>query len=123
MGKPLLFLSAGDPSGDNAGSRLVSALRRVRPDLKLFGLGGRRLRMLGQIQLAEPADLAVLGFWEVAKRYPFFRALFYRCLDEIRQRRPPCVLLIDYPGFNLRLAARGGALGIPVVYFISPPVW
>ncbi|HUV31601.1 MAG TPA: lipid-A-disaccharide synthase [Acidobacteriota bacterium] len=123
MGKPLLFLAAGDVSGDNAAGRVVAALIRQRPDLEVFGLGGSRLKSLGQEQLAEPGRLTVLGFWEVAKRYPFFRRLFYRCVDEIKARRPSCVLLVDYPGFNLRLARKVKALGIPVVYYISPQVW
>jgi lipid-A-disaccharide synthase len=123
MARPLLFLSAGDPSGDNAGSRLISELKQLRPELEFFGLGGRRLKLQGQEQLADPGDLAVIGFWEVAKRYYFFRRLFFHCLEEIKKRKPSCVLLIDYPGFNLRLARRVHALGIPVVYYISPQVW
>jgi lipid-A-disaccharide synthase len=123
MGEPVLFVSAGDVSGDNATSRVVSALQKSHPNLKLFGLGGRRLKFLGQEQLAEPSDLSVLGFWEVAKRYGYFRKLFYRCVEEIARRRPACVVLVDYPGFNLRLAKRVRKLGIPVVYYISPQVW
>ena len=123
MARPLLFLSAGDPSGDIAGSRLISALKQLRPELEFFGLGGRRLNLQGQEQLAESGDLAVLGFWEVAKRYLFFRRLFLHCLEEIKRRKPSCVLLVDYPGFNLRLAKRVHALGIPVIYYISPQVW
>jgi lipid-A-disaccharide synthase len=95
----------------------------MRPDLKLMGLGGPRLRALGQEQLAEPSDLAVLGFWEVVKRYGFFRDLMHRAVDTIAQRRPSAILLVDYPGFNLRLAKRVKQLGIPILYYISPQVW
>ncbi len=123
MGQPLLFIAAGDPSGDNATSRVVSSLKSSVPNLEFFGLGGPRLKELGQEQLADSADLAVLGFWEVAKRYFYFRSLFHRCLDEIKTRRPSAVVLVDYPGFNLRLAQRIRPLGIPVVYYISPQVW
>lgn len=118
-----LFISAGDPSGDNASARLVQSLRLMRPDLQLMGLGGVRLRALGQEQLAEPADLAVLGFWEVVKRYGFFRDLMHRAVDTIAQRRPTAILLVDYPGFNLRLAKRVRKFGIPIIYYISPQVW
>ena len=104
MDNPLLFISAGDPSGDNAVSRVVTCLRQSEPDLKIFGLGGPRLRQLGQEQLAEPSELAVLGFWEVAKKYFYFRKLFHDCVNAIKQRRPKAILLVDYPGFNLRLA-------------------
>ncbi len=123
MGEPLLFISAGDPSGDNATGRVVEHLKSKYAKLKLFGLGGPRLKALGQRQLADSADLAVLGFWEVAKRYFFFRRLFYDCVNEIEKERPSAVVLVDYPGFNLRLARKLKPLGIPVIYYISPQVW
>jgi lipid-A-disaccharide synthase len=118
-----LFISAGDPSGDNATSRLILELRESQPSLFLSGLGGPRLKKLGQVQLANARDLAVLGFGEVARRYFFFRQLMLRCVEQIRQQRPKCILLVDYPGFNLRLAKRIHALGIPIVYYISPQIW
>lgn len=123
MSEPLLFISAGDPSGDNATGRVVEHLKSKYADLRLFGLGGPRLKALGQEQLAAGADLAVLGFWEVAKRYLFFRRLFHRCIDEIKERKPSAVVLVDYPGFNLRLARKLKPLGIPIIYYISPQVW
>ncbi|MEW6052048.1 MAG: lipid-A-disaccharide synthase [Candidatus Zixiibacteriota bacterium] len=123
MARPLLFVSAGDPSGDNATGRLVRALREIHPALELFGLGGPALMQAGQQQLANSADLAVLGFWEVAKRFWFFRDLMNRCVEEITRRKPSCILVADYPGFNLRLARRIKHLGIPIVYYISPQLW
>ncbi len=123
MSAPTFFLSAGDPSGDNAAARLADQLRKKVPELSLFGLGGSRLRTLGQEQLADPGDLAVLGFWEVARHFRFFQKLLRRCADEIRSRRPNCLILVDYPGFNLRLAKMVRPLGIPIVYYISPQVW
>lgn len=123
MASPLMFLSAGDPSGDNASARLVEELAHKLPGLTLFGLGGPRLRQCGQEQLAASADLAVLGFWEVAKRFRYFQKLMARCVSEIRSRRPDGVILVDYPGFNLRLAERIRELGIPVIYYISPQIW
>jgi len=123
MDEPLLFISAGDPSGDNATARVIEALQKQHPGLKFFGLGGPRLKVLGQEQLADSSDLAVLGFWEVARRYFFFRRLFHRCVEAIREFRPLAVVLVDYPGFNLRLAREVKRLGIPVIYYISPQVW
>jgi len=122
---PLVFISAGDPSGDIAASRLYAELKKLHPSLRSFGLGGQKLRLAGQEQLAEPKELAVLGFWEVAKRYIFFRKLFYTCIDEIKGRKPNCIILVDYPGFNLRLAhkLRALKLGIPIIYYIAPQVW
>ncbi len=77
----------------------------------------------GQEQLAESSRLAVMGFWEVAKQYIYFRNLFKKCLEEIIKRKPFCVILIDYAGFNLRLAKEVKKMGIPVIYYISPQVW
>jgi lipid-A-disaccharide synthase len=118
-----LFLSAGDPSGDKAAGLLIRALKNLVPHHSIFGLGGDRLKQLGQEQLVEGRDLAVLGFWEVAKRYSFFHALLDRCVNEIKHRRPEAVILVDYPGFNLRLAKKIKPLGIPIIYYISPQVW
>lgn len=123
MSESTLFVSAGDPSGDNAASSVISALRINRPNLKLFGLGGPRLKFLGQEQLASGSQLAVLGFWEVAKRFLFFRDLMKRTVREIEERRPDVILLVDYPGFNLRLAKRIRSFGISIIYYISPQVW
>lgn len=118
-----IFWSAGDPSGDLASGLVVSELRASQPEVRVWGLGGERLRSLGQEQLAEPSELAVLGFWEVAKRAAFFRNLLSRTAEEIRKRRPACVVLVDYPGFNLRLAQQIRSTGIPIVYYIAPQVW
>jgi len=123
MDQPSLFLSAGDPSGDNAGARLIEALKLKHAELNIAGLGGKRLAALGQKQLAEPDRLAVLGFWEVAKQFFFFRRLMKQSVAWIEKNKPSLVLLIDYPGFNLRLAERIKPLGIPIVYYISPQVW
>jgi len=123
MEEASLFLSAGDPSGDNAAARLIRSLTELAGPINLAGLGGARLKKLGQRQLAEPDDLAVLGFWEVAKQARFFKRLLSSSVDEIRQTKPNCVVLIDYPGFNLRLAKRIKPLGIPIVYYITPQVW
>ena len=123
MGQPRLFVSAGDPSGDQAVARVIAGLRRRFPDLELCGLGHAGLHDLGQRQLARSEDLSVMGFWEVARRFNFFRGLLSKCAKEIEQQRPAAILLVDYPGFNLRLAQRVKPLGIPILYYISPQVW
>ena len=123
MNDPVLLVSAGDPSGDTAAARLLKELVAIQPTLTAFGLGGRQLKAGGQEQLAPPERLAVMGFWEIASQMIFFRRLLRRCASEIEKRRPQALVLVDYPGFNLRLAARVRKLGIPVVYYISPQVW
>lgn len=121
--KRSLFVSAGDPSGDIAGFHFLRALLERHPELELFGLGGDRMKGLGQEQFVPGEQLAALGFWEVARRYLFFRRLFKRAVNEIKIRKPQALVLIDYPGFNLRLAKALKGSGIPIVYYISPQVW
>jgi lipid-A-disaccharide synthase len=79
--------------------------------------------MLGQEQFVDGRRLAVLGFWEVARHFLFFRKLMSQCVREVERRRPSAIVLVDYPGFNLRLAERVKHLGIPIIYYISPQVW
>ncbi len=118
-----LFVSAGDPSGDIAGFHFLERFAKRNPSVKVFGLGGERMRQCGQEQLVAGEKLAALGFWEVAKKYPFFRKLFHQTLTEIDNRKPAAALLIDYPGFNLRLARQLKKRGVPVIFYISPQVW
>lgn len=118
-----IFISAGDPSGDIAGAHLIKQLLKIVPSLTFGGLGGRRMRALGQDQLVDSDRLAVLGFWEVARKFLFFRSLMQKAVRIITEKKPAAVILIDYPGFNLRLAARIRSLGIPIIYYISPQIW
>jgi lipid-A-disaccharide synthase len=118
-----IFVSAGDPSGDIAGYHLLKAMSEVNNRCQYFGLGGRRMRSLEQEQLVESDKLAVLGFWEVAQKFIFFRNLLSETVRQIEQRRPTAIILIDYPGFNLRLAERIKHLKIPIIYYISPQIW
>jgi lipid-A-disaccharide synthase len=118
-----IFISAGDPSGDIAGSHLLEKLKLKSEHISFLGLGGRRMKDAGQAQIVEGSKLAVLGFWEVARKYFFFRKLLEQSVKLIREKKPKVIVLIDYPGFNLRLAERVKPLGIPIVYYISPQIW
>ncbi len=121
--KTVIFLSAGDPSGDIAGSLLIKQLQTDNNKLEFIGLGGRRMQASGQLQIVDSTKLAVLGFWEVAKKFMFFRRLMSDTIALIKENKPKVIVLIDYPGFNLRLAKKIKSLGIPVVYYISPQIW
>ncbi|UCD16470.1 MAG: lipid-A-disaccharide synthase [Candidatus Zixiibacteriota bacterium] len=118
-----VFISAGDPSGDIAGSHLIGHLRSPDRQLAFLGLGGSRMAAAGQEQLIKGEKLAVLGFWEVAKKFLFFKKLMADSVALIEKKKPRAVILIDYPGFNMRLAAKIRHLNIPVVYYISPQIW
>ena len=118
-----ICIIAGEASGDMHGASLVSALKRRRPDLSFTGIGGDRMSEAGVKLVRHVREMAFLGFFEVIRHLPFIR----RVLSEIRflmdSRRPIAVILIDYPGFNLKIAKEAKKRGIPVVYYISPQVW
>ena len=118
-----IFLSAGEPSGDRHAARVARELGARRPDLKLVGLGGPAMAAAGVELVAGLEDLAVMGYAEVARRLPFFLSLRRRVWRTLATRDVRLVLPVDYPGFNLPLARRAHASGIPVLYFIAPQVW
>lgn len=118
-----MLVIAGEPSGDLHAGRLVEAVRRRRSDIHFFGIGGDHLRDAGMEILVDAREMAVLGLWEVLKRYGFFRRVFSELRETARQRKPDLAVLIDYPGFNLRFAAALKELGIPILYYICPQVW
>ena len=120
---PTILLSAGEASGDLHGAGLARALLRRWPDARLYGLGGPRMQAAGVELLAHTDELAVMGFAEVLAHLPFFMRLMRRVQASLDARRPDLVIPIDYPGFNLRLARRARARGIPVLYYIAPQVW
>jgi len=121
-----LFVIAGEVSGDTHGAGVLEVLRGRHPGLEIHGLGGPRLRALGGEGVDDwIADAAVLGVVEVIKHYGFFRRKFHEALARIDLLRPEAVILIDYPGFNLRLAKRLQRLrpAVKIIYYISPQVW
>lgn len=118
-----LFFVAGESSGDIHGANLIRALRAERPDWAFEGLGGRRMAGAGMDLRHDLAGEAIMGFAEVVKRLRPLRRLFNETVARLRESRPDALVLIDYPGFNLRLAEEAKKLGIPIVYYISPQVW
>ncbi len=121
-----LYLVAGEASGDNHGAALMQALRRSQPNVRLLGRGGPQMKQLAGDEFHDwIADAGVVGLWEVVKQYPYFQREFQKTLEEIAATKPDAVVLIDYPGFNLRLARalRRRSLGGKIIYYISPQVW
>lgn len=114
---------AGEASGDLHGARLVTELRRLVPDLHVFGLGGDELRAAGLDAVAHSAEISVVGITEVLKILPRARQIFAELLRQVDLRRPRAAVLIDFPDFNLRLARELKRRGVRVVYYISPQVW
>lgn len=118
-----IWIIAGEASGDDYGARLAEALLSRQPGLCLKGMGGEQMRKAGVDTVIDASELGIVGIFEVIKHLPLFFRLFKHLLAQIRQDAPAAVVLIDYPGFNLRLAQRLHQLNIPVLYYISPQVW
>ncbi|MFQ5701221.1 MAG: lipid-A-disaccharide synthase [Acidobacteriota bacterium] len=117
-----ILIVAGEASGDRYGAGLIRAIRLQVPGVQFTGIGGRCMREAGLDPLMDTERIAVLGFFEVLTTLPRIHRALNRCIAEL-DTRPDLVLLIDYPTFNLRLAKRAAAAGIPVVYFVSPQIW
>ncbi|MEO5721736.1 MAG: lipid-A-disaccharide synthase [Chthoniobacterales bacterium] len=126
MGPKRLYFVAGEASGDAHGAALIAALRRLHPDVVITGRGGPRMRAATEGSVVDwSRHSAVLGLWEVLKKYRYFRRQFTNSLRAISEQEVDAVILIDYPGFNLRLAR---ALSkkqpdLKIIYYISPQVW
>jgi lipid-A-disaccharide synthase len=118
-----LMVVAGEKSGDLHASRIIASLKELAPTMEIFGVGGELMRRSGAEILRDVTGLAVVGLAEVARNYLKFRHLFHFLVGVAKERKPGTALLVDYPGFNLRLAPALKALGIKVVYFVSPQVW
>lgn len=115
---------AGDPSGDIHGARLMAALQQRFPDnIRFVGIGGANMEKAGLQSYAALHEMSVVGFWEVAKRYRFFRTLLETARQNILSAKVDLFIPVDYPGFNLRLAASLRKHGIPVYWYIAPQLW
>ncbi|MEP6822969.1 MAG: lipid-A-disaccharide synthase [Chthoniobacterales bacterium] len=121
-----LYLVAGEASGDTHGAALIAALHSLDPEMVFTGRGGPRMKAVAGGNFFDwSRHSAVLGLWEVLKKYRYFRRQFAASLRYIREERIEAVVLIDYPGFNLRLARalRRKMPDLKIIYYISPQVW
>jgi lipid-A-disaccharide synthase len=113
----------GEASGDAHAARVVTALKKQAPDIRVSGIGGDNLRAAGMDVTIDFSELAVMGLVEVLKRYRHLKQIFNQMVELLKTQRPDLLVLVDYPGFNLKLAKEAKKLSIPVVYYISPKVW
>lgn len=119
----LIYLVAGEQSGDVLGARLIEALRALRPDLHFAGIGGPRMEEHGLETLFPMRDLAVMGLLEVLPRVLKLRRRLLQADADIRARRPAALVTIDSPGFTLRLLRRLEGAAIPRIHYVAPQVW
>jgi lipid-A-disaccharide synthase len=127
MGTPGIFISAGEASGEAYGALLIEELRRQltaqNREAHFWGMGGPRMVAAGLDRVVRAEDMAVMGITEVVRHLPRIYREFRRLKQAIRDRRPAVAILIDFPDIHFKLAEELHALGIPVIFFVSPQLW
>ena len=120
--REILFV-AGETSGDLHAAGVAAAIRRREPDRPLSGVGGSRMRDAGVVLIDDVERMAVMGFVEVIRHVPRHWSLLRRLRHRLERNGTGLVTLIDYPGFNMRMAKHARECGVPVLYYITPQVW
>lgn len=120
---PKIWIIAGESSGDLYGAKLTRDLKRLNPETEIAGMGGVKMREAGVRLLVDSTELGVVGVIEVLGILLKIIRIMFFLLKKAEEERPDAVVLIDYPGFNIRLAKRLKKRGIPVIWYISPQVW
>jgi lipid-A-disaccharide synthase len=123
MANNKILIIAGEPSGDRHAADLVYELKKQAPQLNFFGIGGEEMTSRGVHLFFHIRQMAFLGFAEVIRHMPFIQSVFKRLGEWLEKEKPAVVILVDYPGFNLRLARMVKKNKIPVVYYICPQLW
>ena len=121
--RPLIWIMSGESSGDLYGARIAQEVMKQCPGAVVRGMGGHRMREAGVDLFVDSSELGVVGFIEVLEKIGTFIRIFFQCVRRAKTERPDVVMVIDNPGFNIRLAKQLWKLGIPVVWFVSPQVW
>ena len=117
------MIITGEVSGDLIGASLIRELKSFKPDLKITGIGGDKMKSAGMELIYHTDQMAFLGFVEVIKHLPFIRKVQKNLIDVIKKEKINCVVLIDYPGFNLSIAKKLKPLGVKIIYYVSPQLW
>jgi lipid-A-disaccharide synthase len=122
MAQKQILIICGEASGDLNAANLAKAILEIEPDIKISAVGGIFLRQAGARIYYDIKDLAVIGIFDVLKKLPKFLSLRKFILQKIKQDKPDAIILVDFSGFNLRLAKKIHK-SIPTIYYISPQVW
>lgn len=117
-----LLLIAGEVSADSHGAALLQEVQKEHK-ISVFGIGGDRLEAQGMSVTVHLKEMAFMGVAEVLRHLPFILKVKQRLLRQVKQEKPDAAILLDYPGFNLRMAHALKKMGIPVIYYISPQIW
>ena len=117
------FLLTGERSGDLHGANLIMEIKNIDENAQFFAWGGDQIRAAGAEVLEDYNSINFMGFSEVIAKINYLRNKVNECKRQIREINPDCLILIDSPGFNLRIARFGKSIGIRTVYYISPKIW
>lgn len=118
-----ILIVAGEPSGDRHAAQLVVELKKRVPQLNFYGIGGEEMDTRGVQLFYHIRDMAFLGLTEVLRHLPFIHSVFRHLQKWLDEVKPAAIILVDYPGFNLRLARMANSCHIPVIYYICPQLW
>ncbi len=121
--KKNVLISAGEVSGDIHAANLIKEIQEKNPDVDFFGMGCENMQNLG-VDLIERMDQhSIIGLWEIVENLSFIKKLFDKFEERIKKGNIDLAILVDYPGFNIRLAKMCNKYNIPCVYYITPQVW
>ena len=124
MNQPMhILISAGEPSGDMHASAVIRSLRALHPEMRISAVAGEAMRQAGCEVVEDMQSLNVMGLGDVIKALPRIRRVEKGLLDWAAEERPDVVILVDFPGFHLRIGKKLRALGIPVIHYIAPKLW
>ncbi|MFS8627840.1 MAG: lipid-A-disaccharide synthase [Limnochordales bacterium] len=118
-----ILLSAGEASGDMHAAELAARLRERDGAVEMYGMGGPLMRRAGVDVLFDPTSISTVGFAEALRSLGVFRKVLRRLEEAMAQRPPDVAVLVDFPGFNLKLAEAAARRGVPIVYYMSPSAW
>ena len=118
-----LLIITGEDSGALYGGNLAREIKKLSPDINISGVGGKQMRSAGVDIFCDVSEISVVGFWEVIEKLGLIRRLYKQIIEKFDSGNVKGVVLIDYPGFNLKIAKAAKERGIPVFYYISPQVW
>ena len=118
-----IMISAGEASGDIYGACLAQKLLELNPEIRLFGVGGAKMKEQGVEILRDPTAISAVGLTEVLANLPTHGRVLTQAARELERISPDCLVLIDFPEFNMRLAKRAASQGIPQVYLFPPTAW
>ncbi len=122
MSKKIMVV-AGEASGDSHAGKVICAMKKISPEIEVFGVGGENMRKCGAEIIYDISKISFIGFIDVLKNLKRISEFRNFCIKTLLERKPDAVLLVDYPGFNLRFARFAKRNGFKVFYYIAPQVW